>query len=177
MTKYRRLYWLGTLLFLSGCQVEFAAWLAGEWQDACPSAEHTQVDILLKINQFRQTSRTCGGEVFATATELQWHTALAQASQLHADDMAKFDFVSHRGSDGSSPELRLQWAGYTAKNSNELLAKDFSTTAEVMTYWQTDASVCATLMNPALQHVGAACNAAWNSGSSRAYWALLLAAR
>ncbi len=44
---------------------------------------------------------------------LAWSNSLAKAAQAHSQDMASNGFQSHTGSDGSSPEQRMQQAGFT----------------------------------------------------------------
>src|SRR5271157_31967 len=48
---------------------------------------------------------------------LDWNPDLAAAAQAHSDDMATNQFESHTGSDGSSPDQRMQQAGYTNASS------------------------------------------------------------
>src|SRR5271166_2072427 len=44
---------------------------------------------------------------------LAWNPDLAAAAQAHSQDMATNQFQSHTGSDGSTPDQRMQQAGYT----------------------------------------------------------------
>ena len=48
---------------------------------------------------------------------LAWNPDLAAAAQAHSNDMATNQFQSHTGSDGSSPDQRMQEAGYTNASS------------------------------------------------------------
>ena len=48
---------------------------------------------------------------------LAWNPDLAAAAQSHSQDMATNQFQSHTGSDGSSPDQRMQQAGYTNASS------------------------------------------------------------
>jgi uncharacterized protein YkwD len=54
-------------------------------------------------------------QAIASATPqppLAWNGALAVSSQSHSQDMANTKVQSHTGSDGSSPQARMQQAGY-----------------------------------------------------------------
>jgi uncharacterized protein YkwD len=44
---------------------------------------------------------------------LAWNNQLAQAASAHSQDMANNGYQSHTGSDGSSPQQRIQQAGYS----------------------------------------------------------------
>src|SRR5271157_2040061 len=48
---------------------------------------------------------------------LAWDPDLAAAAQAHSQDMATNQFQSHTGSDGSTPDQRMQQAGYTNASS------------------------------------------------------------
>ncbi len=48
---------------------------------------------------------------------LAWNPDLAAAAQSHSNDMATNQFQSHTGSDGSTPDQRMQQAGYTNASS------------------------------------------------------------
>jgi Cysteine-rich secretory protein family/Carboxypeptidase regulatory-like domain len=48
---------------------------------------------------------------------LAWSAQLAQAAQGHSQDMAANQYQSHTGSDGSSPQQRMQQAGYNSATS------------------------------------------------------------
>ena len=68
--------------------------------------------VLDLVNQARATPRTCGNRVFNTARPLRWNDSLAEAPWLHAEDMARNNYFSHSGRDGSNPAQRVARAGY-----------------------------------------------------------------
>ena len=49
---------------------------------------------------------------------LAWNNRLAAAAQGHSDDMARNNFQSHQGSDGSNVEQRMDRQGYTDRASS-----------------------------------------------------------
>lgn len=55
---------------------------------------------------------------------LAWNDQLASAAQEHSDDMATKGYQSHTGSDGSSPDQRIERAGY--KNRRKTLENAFA---------------------------------------------------
>lgn len=50
---------------------------------------------------------------------LAWSNQLGSAAQSHSDDMATRGFQSHTGSDGSSPDQRMERAGYKGRKTRE----------------------------------------------------------
>lgn len=60
---------------------------------------------------------------------------LAAAAQAHADDMARNNFFSHTGSDGSRPSERVTRAGYAWSAVAENLALNSTDCAAAVTQW------------------------------------------
>lgn len=61
---------------------------------------------------------------------------LTNAAKAHAKDLAKWDRISHYGSDGSNPWDRVKRVGYNAKVAAENVGTGQVTFAEVMKGWQ-----------------------------------------
>jgi uncharacterized protein YkwD len=68
---------------------------------------------------------------------LKLNTALTEAAKNHSRDLAKWDRISHFGSDGSNPWDRVKRAGYNAKLAAENVGTGQVTIDEVMKGWQT----------------------------------------
>ena len=68
---------------------------------------------------------------------LKLSTALTEAAKNHSRDLAKWDRISHYGSDGSNPWDRVKRAGYNAKLAAENVGTGQVTIDEVMKGWQT----------------------------------------
>lgn len=60
---------------------------------------------------------------------------LTAAAERHARDMAEHDTMSHEGSDGSSPQKRMEDAGYKGRATGENVAFGARTPAEVVRGW------------------------------------------
>lgn len=56
---------------------------------------------------------------YAARPPLTFHPDLIAAARRHSSDMAKNNFQSHTGSDGSSPAVRVNETGYEATSVNE----------------------------------------------------------
>ena len=60
---------------------------------------------------------------------------LAAAAERHAEDMAARGFISHDGSDGSTPQDRVTDAGYASCMTAENIALQPDTERELVTQW------------------------------------------
>jgi uncharacterized protein YkwD len=67
---------------------------------------------------------------------LKLNTALTEAAKNHSRDLAKWDRISHYGSDGSNPWDRVKRVGYNAKVTAENVGTGQVTVDEVMKGWQ-----------------------------------------
>jgi uncharacterized protein YkwD len=67
---------------------------------------------------------------------LKLNAALTAAAKAHAKDLAKWDRISHFGSDGSNPWDRVKRAGYNAKLAAENVGTGQATFEEVLKGWK-----------------------------------------
>jgi len=126
--------------------------------------------ILELVNQARATPRTCGNSRLNAARPVRWNDSLAEASRLHAEDMAHYSYFSHNGRDGSEPWNRIERAGYRYRSMGENIAAGQRSPEDAVAGWISSPSHCANLMNPVFTEMGAAL--AINSRSSYGrYWA------
>ena len=79
---------------------------------------------------------------------------LMQAAQTHALDMACNLFMSHTGSDGSSPFERIAHFGYVFSAAAENVAAGYASPAEVVNGWMNSVGHRENLLNPAYLDVG-----------------------
>jgi len=113
--------------------------------------------VLELVNQARATPRNCGNQAFNAARPVRWNSTLAEASRLHAEDMARHNYVGHRGRDGSDPGQRVQRAGYRYRATGENIAAGRQMNPEdAVAGWIRSPGHCANLMNPAYAEMGAA---------------------
>jgi len=118
--------------------------------------------LLAEINAARSKPRTCGTKAFAATSALNWDARLAGAAKTHSDDMAHTGYreetpaepdAPHKGSDGSSPQDRIDRAGYLWTTSGENVAAGFKPAA-VVAAWLASPSHCANVMNPTYVDTG-----------------------
>ena len=67
---------------------------------------------------------------------LKLQPALTEAARAHSRDLAKWDRISHFGSDGSNPWDRVKRAGYNAKVAAENVGTGQASLEEVIKGWQ-----------------------------------------
>ena len=128
---------------------------------ACAAHDNAfECQVLRLINQER-TSRSLPMLV----SNILLHTA----ARGHSTDMAQHNFVSHTGSNGSSPEDRITAAAYDFSTWAENVAAGYATPAEVVTGWMNSSGHRANILNPNLVEIGI--GYAYNSASTYGhYW-------
>lgn len=87
---------------------------------------------------------------------LKLDAELSSAAKTHAQDLAKWDRISHYGSDGSNPWDRVKRAGYNAKLAAENVGTGQTTFEEVLKGWQNSPGHNKNLLQPDAQHIGIA---------------------
>jgi len=112
--------------------------------------------VLDLVNQARATPRRCGDQLFNAAAPVRWNQVLAHSSQLHADDMARYNYFSHSGRDGSDPAQRVERAGYRYRATGENIAGGQLNPEAAVAGWIKSPSHCANLMNPSYTEMGVA---------------------
>lgn len=131
--------------------------------------------VLALVNAARSRSRRCGREQVGPSPPLRANADLDRAAQMHADAMARFGELEHRGRDGSTPAQRAARAGYgSAALVGENIAGGAPSAEEVVSGWLASSGHCAILMNVDFLDMGIAF--AVNTDSPLGiYWAQELA--
>ena len=143
----------------------------------CPASDTYQAEMLRYINNFRATGGTCGGTSYPASAKLLTNRFLKSAATSHAADMAKYDYFSHTGRDGSSPTDRIRATGYLTNATSWSTAENIgagtnrNTALSQFNGWKASASHCKAMLTAKYQHMGIAC--AYSSSSTyRHYWVL-----
>jgi uncharacterized protein YkwD len=87
---------------------------------------------------------------------LKLQPALTEAARAHSRDLARWDRISHFGSDGSNPWDRVKRAGYNAKLAAENVGTGQVTIDEVLKGWQTSPGHNKNLLLADAEHMGIA---------------------
>ncbi len=87
---------------------------------------------------------------------LRLQPALTEAARAHSQDLAKWDRISHFGSDGSNPWDRVKRTGYSAKLAAENVGTGQASFDEVMKGWRASPGHNKNLLLPEAEHMGIA---------------------
>ncbi|MBL1097380.1 CAP domain-containing protein [Streptomyces coffeae] len=79
---------------------------------------------------------------------------LTKAAQAHSEDMAAHSNMSHTGSDGSSPDDRIERAGYSWSTYGENVAYGYSSPESVMQGWMNSSGHKANILNCDFKEIG-----------------------
>jgi uncharacterized protein YkwD len=113
--------------------------------------------ILDLVNAARAAGRRCGGKYFAPAASLALDPVLTQAALEHSRDMAEHDAFDHRGHDGSTPNVRIERAGFGAHRIvGENIAAGAMTPQQVTEGWLASAAHCENIMDSRFTLIGIA---------------------
>lgn len=87
---------------------------------------------------------------------LRLNAALTAAAKAHSRDLAKWDRISHFGSDGSNPWDRVKRSGYNAKLAAENVGTGQVNFEEVLKGWKTSPGHNKNLLLSDAEHMGIA---------------------
>jgi uncharacterized protein YkwD len=134
--------------------------------DAGPMTRH----ILDLVNQARAAGRRCGSKYFPPVEPLTLNPSLTHAALAHSRDMAQHAEFDHRGHDGSTPQERIQRAGYGSyRIVGENIAAGAMTPAEVTQGWLASPPHCENIMDGRFSQIGIAFASNLNT-SVGIYW-------
>lgn len=125
--------------------------------------------ILALVNEARAGSRRCGDETFPARGRLTLDSRLDAAAQGHATDMARANYFSHTGRDGSTVGDRVTRQGYAWSRVGENIAAGYRTPEDVVAAWLDSEGHCRNIMSGDFTQlgVGRATNSASRFGI---YW-------
>lgn len=115
-----------------------------------------QQEMLTLVNEARNQARQCGDQSFPAASPLTWSCKLEAAADMHANDMAKNDYVSHTAPDGAGIEQRANHHGYVWQAVGENIAAGHTSVTAVVNGWLESPSHCSNMMNEAFTEMGMA---------------------
>lgn len=85
---------------------------------------------------------------------LAFDARLNAAAATHSRDMSVQNRPWHFGSDGSSPLVRVQRAGYTGRLVGELISETYETELETLSTWMAQPDTRAVIMEPMARSIG-----------------------
>lgn len=93
---------------------------------------------------------------------------LDSAADRHSDDMATNNFMSHTGSDGSSPAQRISAAGYKWTTYGENIAAGYATADAVVAAWMNSTGHRNNILNANFKEIGIAVT--YRAGTTYGYY-------
>ena len=106
---------------------------------------------------------------------LKLNAELTAAAKLHSRDLAKWDRISHYGSDGSTPWDRVKRSGYKPRVTAENVGTGQISFEEVMRGWKDSPGHNKNLLMPEVEHMGIALVQDPKT-EFKSYWTLVLGA-
>ncbi len=137
---------------------------------AAAQADDVQARVLALVNEARAKPRRCGSQAFAATRPVRLNATLHAVADVHAADMARYNYFSHTGRDGGHVAERATRAGYVWRAIGENIAAGQMQADAVMQGWLNSPGHCANLMSPAYTDMGAAF-AVNTQSSGGIYWA------
>lgn len=107
------------------------------------------------------------------AQPLSFNAALNAAAATHSRDMSVQNRPWHFGSDGSSPLVRVQRAGYSGTLLGELISETYETELLTLAAWMKQADTRAVLLDPAGREIGFAW---YQEPTGKIWWTLIIGA-
>jgi uncharacterized protein YkwD len=103
--------------------------------------------------------------------------ALTNAAKGHADDMARYNYFSHTGRNGSTMVTRIQAAGYTNwRYLSENIAAGYTTPEKVVNAWMNSSGHRANILSTSGREIGV--GKGYNAASTyKTYWVADFGAR
>ena len=121
-------------------------------QGALADRDYSKTDLdLEKARQLINAYRKSHG-----LKPLTLNPALTEAAKLHSRDLAKWDRISHYGSDGSNPWDRVKRVGYKAKVAAENVGTGQASIEEVLKGWEASPGHNKNLLLREADHMGIA---------------------
>jgi len=121
-------------------------------QGALADRDYSKTDLdLEKARQLINAYRKSHG-----LKPLTLNPALTEAAKLHSRDLAKWDRISHYGSDGSNPWDRVKRVGYKAKVAAENVGTGQASVEEVLKGWEASPGHNKNLLLREAEHMGIA---------------------
>ena len=119
-------------------------------------ADDVQARVLDLVNEARAKPRRCGNESFAAARPVRLNATLQSIALAHAADMARHNYFSHTGRDGSQVADRASRASYPWRSIGENIAAGQMNAEAAVQGWLKSPGHCTNLMAPVFAEMGAA---------------------
>jgi uncharacterized protein YkwD len=102
--------------------------------------------------------------------QVAFDASLNAAAATHARDMSVQNRPWHFGSDGSSPLVRAQRAGFTGRLLGENISETYETELETLSSWMADSNTRVVIMDPTATRLGFAW---YQEPSGKIWWTMV----
>ncbi len=122
------------------------------------NTDSININLLVKeTNKYRRMGTRCGNQYFQPVEQVVWNERLAEAAQMHSNDMNENQFFDHTGTGGSTLVNRVEQAGYRYRTIGENIAMgETQTEVTVVEGWINSPGHCRNIMNGAFTEMGVA---------------------
>ncbi|MGB0901107.1 CAP domain-containing protein [Halocynthiibacter sp.] len=166
MTKILALF--ASLIFILGACTQQSA-LVGP--DGKPLQQVYRIGKASQV-QFRMLDSINSLRSAAGLSQVQLNSELNAAAATHSKDMAAQNRPWHFGSDGSSPLVRVQRAGYAGTLLGENISETYETELETLAAWMEETGTREVILAPGAVNMGFS----WfQESNGKIWWTLLLA--
>jgi uncharacterized protein YkwD len=144
---------LGSVAALAACTTTSSAPRIGPdgrlLPQVYPITAANQNAIYFRLLDSMNTLRSASG-----AAPLAFDAQLTAAASTHSRDMSIQNRPWHFGSDGSSPLVRVQRAGFTGRLLGELISETYETELETLSTWMAMPDTRAVVLDPEARLLG-----------------------
>jgi uncharacterized protein YkwD len=143
---------LGSVAALSACTSSSATRVGPDGRplpQVYPITATNQNQIYFRLLDSMNTLRSASG-----AAPLTFDARLTAAASTHSRDMSIQNRPWHFGSDGSSPLVRVQRAGFTGQLLGELISETYETELETLSAWMAEADTRLVILDPNARLLG-----------------------
>jgi uncharacterized protein YkwD len=122
--------------------------------------------IVQLVNQIRATGCNCGTSRMPPVSPISWNNRLANAAQLHSEDMARNRYFDHTGLNGSTVGSRIIAQGYTPYVTwAENIYRGSTKEDDAFQAWLNSPGHCLNMMNGTVNEMGV--------GHQSSYWTMV----
>lgn len=124
--------------------------------DELADPQAVAVKVLALTNESRAKGHRCGSRQFDPAPPLRANVRLEKAAAVHAQDMARNEYIDHVGRDGSTFSQRITRTGYPWHSAGENVAAGQRSAQDVVQDWLASPGHCANIMSRDFADMGIA---------------------
>jgi len=139
---------------LGWCQDTRTVSISTNGEDVEPEPEPEPAALTVEALELRVFELTNIERANHGVSPLAWNGSLAHAARLHSEDMAQNAFMSHTGSDGSTPWERMDRVGFRYSSAAENVFSGQRSPEQVVSTWMGSDGHRRNILDPNLTELG-----------------------